>query len=75
MTENRFVGLPLDEALAICASQGMQVNIVETRSPRQRTDEHRSARVVAVRSCENGLQLVTAFFSDDGPKEPENVSD
>ncbi len=72
MTEE-FIGLPLDEALALCAQRGIRPLIVETRSPRERPEERRSARVAAVRSCGEELQFVVAFFSEEGPKEPEHA--
>lgn len=74
MTESRFVGLPLDEALLLCASQGISPDVIETRSPRGCSGEKRAARVVAVRGGEAEPVFVVAFFSADGPKESEHAS-
>ena len=74
MISSDLIGLPLEEALLSCAELGVQPSVTQTRSPKDKSSQGRSARVVAVR--ENGTQLclVVAFFSDAGPKEAEHAA-
>lgn len=74
MISSNLIGLPLDQALHVCEEQGIRPKIAQTRSPKDKDAEGRSARVVAAR--ENGVQLclVVAFFSEAGPKETQDAA-
>ena len=74
MISSNLIGLPLEEALLSCAEQGVMPSVVQTRSPKDKAAEGRSARVVAVREIGAQLCLVVAFFSDAGPKEAERAA-
>ena len=74
MNGHQLTGLPLDQALSVCAEQGLEVRVIETRSPRSKPGDDRSARVVAVRQDAGQYCLVVAFFSNEGPKEAEHAA-
>lgn len=74
MISSNLIGLPLEEALLSCAEQGIRASITETRSPKDKASEGRSARVVAVRKNGDELCLVSAFFSEAGPKEAQHAA-
>lgn len=75
MNLSQLLGLPLDRALSLCAAQGFQPVVVETRSPREGSPDSRYARVVAVRQDAGKSSVIVAFFSAEGPKEPSNAAE
>ena len=74
MISSNLIGLPLEEALLSCAEQGVIPSVTQTRSPKDKSTEGRSARVVAVRKNGAQLCLVVAFFSDAGSKEAQHAA-
>lgn len=74
MINKQLIGLPLEDALLICDMNGLKPVIVETRSPKDKSEASRSARVVAVRQEGVQLYLVVAFFSNEGPKEAQVIA-
>ena len=74
MISSNLIGLPLEEALLYCAEMGVKPGVTQTRSPKDKSSEGRSARVVAVRENRAQLCLVVAFFSDAGPKEAQHAA-
>ena len=60
-----LVGLPLDEALAICQTAGILLQVCELQPPRELAGAVR--RVVRACPADEGMEVVVATFA--GPTE------
>ena len=60
-----LVGLPLPDVLDACEKQGIQVQVMYTRAPRERAQPPiGTPRVIAIR----GECLIVAYFRDGDPE-------